>query len=38
MKKNIINFSTNDYTRAGLAALRLHINLKKNRFKSYLIV
>tara|TARA_B100000315_G_C14359838_1_gene487940 strand:- start:29 stop:727 length:699 start_codon:yes stop_codon:yes gene_type:complete len=38
MKKNIINFSTNDYTGAGLAALRLHINLKKNRFKSYLIV
>jgi len=38
MKKNIIHFSMNDYTGAGLAALRFHKNLKKNKFNSYLVV
>lgn len=38
MKKNIIHFSMNDYTGAGLAAFRFHENLKRYKFNSYLVV
>jgi len=38
MRKKILHLSYDDFTGAGLAALRFHNNLKKNNFVSYLLV
>ena len=38
MRKKILHLSHDDFTGAGLAALRFHNNLKKNNFISYFLV